>query len=220
MIASWATFPKLTESVRRIWNSSSITDTDEFKDLVKYSRELYGATMLTLDRLRVVYTRSTQDLDNAKSEDAVSRARYLFFFNQRMYYMGVFTSCYLNCLVRAMIPVRERPQLRTEAVGFTKEIISLAYQAMPIRPLGSAFVPMCLMVAWFTPVDDATRDEISRLWDEYRTDFPSTNQPSISDSVEVCGFLGDEQGLGRPRVWPNSSLVRATSERDTREANA
>jgi len=63
---------------------------------------------------------------------------------------------------------------------------------MPLRPLGSAFVPMCLIVAWFTPIDDTTREEISRLWDDYRTDFPATKQLRITDSVEVCGFLVDE----------------------------
>jgi hypothetical protein len=192
MIASWASFPRLTAAVRQIWHSDSITATDEINDLVKSSRELYSDTMLMLDRLRIVYAQSTQDIADAKNEDAASRARFLFFFHQRMYYMAVFTSCYLNCLVRAMVPVEDRLQLRTEAVGFTKEIISLAYQAMPIRPLGSAFVPMCLMVAWFTPVDDATRDEISWLWDQYRTDFPATRQLPITDSVEVCGFLVDE----------------------------
>jgi len=192
MIAYWASFPKFTSAVRQIWASKSITATDELIDLVKSCREVYSATMLTLDRLRIVYAQSTQAMVDAKTEDVASSARYLFFFHQHMYYLAVFTSCYLNCLVRAMVPVEERPQLRTEAVGFTKEIISLAYQAMPLRPLGSAFVPMCLMVAWFTPVDDATRDEISWLWDQYRTDFPATSQLPITDSVEVCGFLVDE----------------------------
>lgn len=148
--------------------------------------------MLTLDRLRIVYAQSQQEVSEAKDGDAASTARQVLFFNQRMYYMAVFTTCYLNCIIRAMLPVEERLQLRTEAVGFAKEIISLAYEAMPIRPLGSAFVPMCLIVAWFTPIDKATREEISRLWDEYRTDFPATKHLRITDSVEVCGFLVDE----------------------------
>lgn len=150
--------------------------------------------MLTLERLRVVYAQSQQQVNDAKDEDTASIARHVFFFNQRMYYMAVFTTCYLNCIIRAMVPVEERVQLRTEAVKFATEIISLAYQAMPLRPLGSAFVPMCLIVAWFTPVDDATRGEISRLWDEYRTDFPATKELRITDSVEICGFLVDEEG--------------------------
>ena len=148
--------------------------------------------MLTLERLRVVYAQSQQEFSDAKDQDTASTARQVLFFNQRMYYMAVFTTCYLNCIIRAMLPVEQRSQLRTEAVGFAKEIISLAYQAMPLRPLGSAFVPMCLIVAWFTPIDDATREEISRLWDDYRTDFPATKQLRITDSVEVCGFLVDE----------------------------
>jgi len=148
--------------------------------------------MLTLERLRVVYAQSQQEFSDAKDQDTASTARQVLFFNQRMYYVAVFTTCYLNCIIRAMLPVEQRSQLRTEAVGFAKEIISLAYQAMPLRPLGSAFVPMCLIVAWFTPIDDATREEISRLWDDYRTDFPATKQLRITDSVEVCGFLVDE----------------------------
>jgi hypothetical protein len=192
MIASWASFPKLTSAVRRAWVSPSIVATDEFKDLLRSSRELYSTTMLTLERLRVVYTHSQQELSDAKDEDTTSLARQAFLFNQRMYYMAVFTTCYLNCVIRAMLPVEERVQLRIEAVEFAKEIVALAYQAMPLRPLGSAFVPMCLMVAWFTPIDDTTREEISCLWDDYRTDFPATTQLRITDSVEVCGFLVDE----------------------------
>jgi hypothetical protein len=192
MIASWASFPKLTSAVRRVWVSPSIAATDEFRELLRSSRELYSTTVLTLERLRVVYAKSQKEFSDAKDEGTASIARQAFFFNQRMYYMAVFTTCYLNCIIRAMLPVEERLQLRTEAVGFAKEIISLAYQAMPLRPLGSAFVPMCLMVAWFTPIDDTTREEISRLWDDYRTDFPATTQLRIIDSVEVCGFLVDE----------------------------
>lgn len=148
--------------------------------------------MLTLERLRVVYAQSQQELSDAKDDDVASIARHVLFFNQRMYYMAVFTTCYLNCIIRAMLPVEERVQFRTEAVEFAKEIISLAYQAMPLRPLGSAFVPICLIVAWFTPLDDAMRKEISSLWDEYRSDFPATKELRITDSVEVCGFLVDE----------------------------
>lgn len=148
--------------------------------------------MLTLDRLRVVYAQSKQEVGDVKEEAAASLAKQILFFNQRMYYMAVFTTCYLNCIIRAMIPVEERLQLRTEAVGFAEEIISLAYEAMPLRPLGSAFVPMCLIVAWFTPIDDTMRQEISRLWDDYRSDFPATKELRITDSIEVCGFLVDE----------------------------
>ena len=192
MIASWASFPKLTSAVRQAWISQSIAATDEFKELLRFSRELYSTTMLTLARLRVVYAQSKQEVSDAKDEGTASLAKQVFFFNQRMYYMAVFTTCYLNCIIRAMLPAEERLQLRIEAVGFAKEIISLAYEAMPLRPLGSAFVPMCLIVAWFTPIDKATREEISRLWDDYRTDFPATKELRITDSVEVCGFLVDE----------------------------
>jgi hypothetical protein len=148
--------------------------------------------MLALDRLGVVYAQSKQEVNDAKDEGTASSAKQVLFFNQRMYYMAVFTTCYLNCIIRAMLPVQERLQLRTEAVGFAKEIISLAYEAMPLRPLGSAFVPMCLVVAWFTPIDDATRQEISRLWDDYRKDFPTTKELRITDNIELCGFLIDE----------------------------
>lgn len=192
MIASWASFPKLTSAVRRAWTSPSTTATEEFKDLLRSSTELYSTTMLTLERLRVVYAQSKQEINDAKDEDTASLARQVMFFNQRMYYMAVFTTCYLNCVIRAMLPAEDRLQLRIEAVEFAKEVISLAYQAMPLRPLGSAFVPMCLIVAWFTPIDDTTREEISRLWDDYRTDFPATKSLRITDSIEVCGFLVDE----------------------------
>jgi hypothetical protein len=194
MIASWAYFPKLTSAVRRSWTSKSLAATNEFKGLLKYSRELYSTTVLVLERLRAVYAKSTQDVNGAKDQDSASQAKYAWAFNQRMYLVAVFTTCYINCLIRAMLPTEERAPLRIEAVGFTNEIVSLAYQAMPLRPLGSAFVPVCLMVAWFIPVDDQKRSEISRLWEQYREDFPSMRNLEIGDSVDICGFLGDDRG--------------------------
>lgn len=194
LIASWASFPKLTSAVRKAWTSKSLTAANEFKDLLKYSRELYSDSVFTLGRLRAIYTQSTQDVSNAKDADTASQAKYIYAFNQRMYNIAVFTACYINCLIRAMLPPEERTPLRAEAVDFANEIVSLAYQGLPLRPLGSAFVPMCLMVAWFAPIDDATRDELVRLWEQYRADFPATRMLEISDSVEVCGFLEDECG--------------------------
>lgn len=108
-----------------------------------------------------------------------------------MYSMAVFTACYFNCLIRAMLPVEERSFLRAEATGYAKEIVTLAYHGMASRPLGSAFMPVCLMVAWFTPMDAATRDEISNLWDQYKTDFPATKGLKIIESVDSCRFLED-----------------------------
>lgn len=168
-----------------------MTVTNQSNDLAKYSRELYSTAVLILDRLRAIYLQSIEDVKTAKKVNGASWTNFLYAFDQRMYSMAVFTACYINCLIRAMLPAEERSTLRTEAAGYAKEIIALAYQAMPLRPLGAAFLPICLMVAWFTPMDDATRDEISRLWDEYKTDFPATKNLKIIDSVESCAFLED-----------------------------
>lgn len=130
-------------------------------------------------------------LNHATDDEPASLARYLYAFNQRMYCMAVFTACYFNCLIRAMLPVEERVSLRTEAVGYAREIVTLAYQAEQFRPMGSAFLPMCLMVAWCCPVDDVLRSEITYLWDVYRPDFMATKRLTLGNAVEDCGFLKD-----------------------------
>jgi hypothetical protein len=192
LVESWASFPKLTTTVRQARESKSVTITTNFKDLLKSSGELYNTTMLTLDRLRAVYVKSKQDIDDAKNRDSTTRARFMYAYNQRIYIMAAFTACYINCLIRAMLPAEERAFLREEAVRFSNEIVSLAYQAMPFRPLGAAIVPLSLLVAWFVPIDDETRNEIVHLWEQYRSDFPATRDLDINNCVEACSFLKDD----------------------------
>lgn len=189
VIASWSHFPKLTAAAREAWNCKPKVLSDEFKDILKTSRELYSTSILLLDRLRSTYTDSAAAIDRAKDEASASAARYMYAFHQRVYCMAAFTTCYFNCVIRVMLPEDERAPFSTEAIAYAKEMIALAYQAMQFRPMGSGFVPMCLMVSWCTPVDDTTRGEISHLWDLYRTDFVATSRMKVGDAIENCLFL-------------------------------
>lgn len=190
MIASWAHFPKLTAAARQAWQSKSKTGTEEFKDVVKDAWELHDAQLQLLNLWRETYKRAFEDIATAESEKAASRASYLYAFNQRMFSMAVFNVCYINCLIRAMSLAEDVLALRKEAVSYGYEIITLAYDAMPYRPLGSSFIPLCLMVAWFTPADDEMRGELETLWGLYCEDFPAARDVKLENNLAASGFLG------------------------------
>lgn len=190
MIASWAHFPKLTSAARQAWQSKSRTGTDEFKDVLKQSWELYSVQLQLFRTWRTIYQCASDDVSNAKDEDSATRASYLYAFNQRMYSISVFNVSYINCLIRAMLPLEAGISLRKEAVEYSHEIVALAHAAMRYRPLGSGFISLCLMVAWFTPADDDMRREIESLWELYTSDFPMASRVKLEGQLDACNFLG------------------------------
>lgn len=191
LIASWAHFPKLTAAARQASLWKSRTGTDEFKDVLKDCWELYAAQLQLLSTWRNTYQLSCEHVSNTTGGDTKSAARatYLSAFNQRIYSMALFNVSYLNCLIRAMLPAEAGGTLRREAFGYNREIVTLAHEAMGYRPLGSAFMPLCLMVAWFTPEDEEMRLEIEALWAAYCADFPSARDVKLERNLEGCGFL-------------------------------
>lgn len=191
MIVSWASFPKLTGAARQVWASKARTATDEFKDLLKSSGEMYSTSMLISDRLRIAYLQSFEDIATAKDEASTHKARFVHAFNHRIYGMGVFTTLYLNCIIRVMLPEYQRTLLRSEANSYAKQIVVLAHHGLPLRPLGSAFMVMCLMVAYLAPIDDSMRCEIEVLWDRYCSDFLAVKDLNIRDNMGSCAFLED-----------------------------
>lgn len=191
MVASWVHLPRLTEAARQAWKSTSKTSTDEFKDALKDSYELYETQLQLLDSWRSGYRLSSEDVSNATDEKSTTKAKYIYALNQRMYSMALFNVSYINCLIRAMLPSGSGLPLRKEAVGFGQEVISLSKEAMVFRPLGSAFMPLCLMVAWFTPEDGDMRAEIEALWNIYVSDYPSSRDMKLERNLDSCGFLGE-----------------------------
>lgn len=78
-------------------------------------------------------------------------------------------SIMLNSLLRIFDPCNA--SLMSEATFIRDEITNQAELASCYRPLGSAYVPLCLAVAWATSDNLAQLARIEAILAEYQTDF-------------------------------------------------
>jgi hypothetical protein len=79
----------------------------------------------------------------------------------------------LNGILRAFEP--HDLILAEESVTFPNEIMALAEQASPYRPLGSSYMPLCLIAAWAVTNDLPRRVGMEKMLAEYQKDFASAN---------------------------------------------
>jgi hypothetical protein len=75
----------------------------------------------------------------------------------------------LNGVLRAIQP--HAIALVEESEIFCSEIVILARQAAQDRPMGSSYMPFCLISAWAVTVDTSKQTEIKRILAEYQSDF-------------------------------------------------
>jgi hypothetical protein len=90
------------------------------------------------------------------------------------------TAGFINCLLRSLSSEQERTSLELEAAHFTSEFIVLAEEVAVFRPLGSGYMMSCLIAAWTSATDIATKILVEKHWKDYSSDFPAT-KPSQLD---------------------------------------
>jgi hypothetical protein len=101
------------------------------------------------------------------------QARY-----QVVYGMLLTLAMILNTILRAFEP--HDVILVQEAVTLPCDIMTLAKQASPFRPLAASYIPLCLTAAWAATDNPHERLEAELLLEEYQTDFASANWLQIA----------------------------------------
>ena len=75
----------------------------------------------------------------------------------------------INGLLRALDPSDEL--LVAESIAWSSEVMVMAERMSPYRPLGSGYMPVCLLAAWAATADLSQHPRIEKLLAEYQTDF-------------------------------------------------
>jgi hypothetical protein len=88
---------------------------------------------------------------------------------QAVYGLVLMYSTFLNTLLCCFEP--DNPSLAKDARNYIQEILTLAEDAMPYRPLGSSSMPLCLISAWIATSDETTRAKLEAVLAEYQFDY-------------------------------------------------
>ncbi|KAH7348314.1 hypothetical protein BKA65DRAFT_594168 [Rhexocercosporidium sp. MPI-PUGE-AT-0058] len=71
--------------------------------------------------------------------------------------------------------------LSADAARFSSEMILLSESAMQYRPLGSCYMPFCLVSAWAATDGTAEQAEIERMLEEWQNDFQETRWMNMAN---------------------------------------
>lgn len=110
---------------------------------------------------------SPTDTANLCSVALIQRSRY-----QAGYCLVVTLGLILNALLRAFDP--DNDLLSQESAAFCDEIVDEAELASCYRPLGAAYIALCLVIALAVVDDTAQMARIDGILADYQTDFKET----------------------------------------------
>lgn len=113
----------------------------------------------------------------------MSEFDFLHAMYQRSYALGLFVAIILNCVLTALGAVDD-DELNREAADFSDEIVRIAHQAQRYRPLGAAYVIICLMAAFAASTDQLTRREIVGLIKDYQGDFQWSIEAKVFEDLD------------------------------------
>jgi len=88
---------------------------------------------------------------------------------QRSYAIGLTVGLIINCMLCTLCPDDE--SLPVQAEHFVREIIDLSEGAEIYRPLGASYMSLCLMVAWVSTNDHASKLHVEQELEKYMQDF-------------------------------------------------
>lgn len=110
----------------------------------------------------------------------------------------------LNTLLRVFDPCN--PSLMSEALLFCDEIAIQAERASCYRPVGSAYIPLCLVVAWAASDNLVQLARIESILVEYQADFAEI--PWMSRAKWLASTLDNH----RMRLMTGKQLIKSPSD--------
>jgi len=98
--------------------------------------------------------------------------------------------------------------LSAESAKVSSELMLLAENAMQYRPLGSSYIPFCLVSAWAAADGRTEQAEVERMLEEWQSDFQETRWINIAKWLKD-GFedLRLRLTLSQLRVMPAESVA-------------
>lgn len=123
---------------------------------------------------------------------------------QAAYAMLCTLAVMLNTLLRIFDPCN--PSLMSEALLFCDEIAIQAELASCYRPVGSAYIPLCLVVAWAASDNLIQLTRIERILVEYQADFAEIHWMSRAS------WLASTLDHHRMRLMTGKQLIKSPSD--------
>lgn len=69
----------------------------------------------------------------------------------------------MNSILQVYVP--NDAALEQDMVDLTRSVIDLVIAGLTWKPLGAAWIPLCLVSVWGASTDDERRNEIARTWE-------------------------------------------------------
>lgn len=101
---------------------------------------------------------------------------------QRSYALSLFVAIVLNCTLTALCTTTD-DELNKESADFSNEIVRIAHQAQRYRPLGAAYVIICLMAAAAAATEQSVRLQVVSLIHDYHTDFQWSVEAKVFEDL-------------------------------------
>lgn len=102
-------------------------------------------------------------------QETVKHPHILHAHYTRMYTLGLAIVIILNCILDEFSD--NFWELRDESAAFAQDIADMADEIEPYRPLGSAWIIMCLSIAWMGARDRRSRSRIEELYLDFLCDI-------------------------------------------------
>lgn len=93
----------------------------------------------------------------------------LFVRHQAAYGLVLTLAIVVNCIFRQFDPYNL--ELAEDSASFSEQVMALAKHASQYRPLGSGYIPMCLVAVWASTEDVSTRAKAEMMLAEYDTEL-------------------------------------------------
>lgn len=98
-----------------------------------------------------------------------ARSEFIHANNVRMYTFALGIAITTNCL--ALTFAEEGAAIKQESAQYAQEIINMAAQVAPYRPIGTLWMTLSLSMAWVGASDPFTKHLIEDLIEDFRRDF-------------------------------------------------
>lgn len=172
MIRCLAQVPVIMERARHSFGHEA-----RVAELRSETRALYETFKLILIESQTQWTAIESTGSNGSFKESLLYAHY-----QRSYGFALAVGIILNCVLSAFDI--EDSTLQLESTSFAEEVLVLAEQSAPYRPLGASYMVLCLVSAWAGTNDINLRLSIKRMLEDYQSDFPHVDMWASSDRLE------------------------------------
>ncbi|PLB52103.1 hypothetical protein P170DRAFT_377587 [Aspergillus steynii IBT 23096] len=130
---------------------------------------LYNAMRIDMPKIRTLLNETTSKLFPTPEASPGIAAMRTFTRYQAAYGILMSLGIMLNRILREFDP--GDAALRDEGENIFDETMILAYEAARHRPLGSAYMPLCLASAWAATTDPLKKAQAEAILAEYQKDF-------------------------------------------------